>query len=219
MTSPSKTMSQCSASDCAAPVAPGLLFCRECWPLIPMEHKLAMVEAYRPLTERHLPLQRAVLVAKHREAVLNAERAIVRPATAPEPEIHLCAGAAAPADLTAFVAHSPGDTRLPEWAVPLKWTPRPFDVRLPAGSEPLKWTDSRIRRAARRLLVLLAPCWAMGLAPTRTAVLTLVAREEAELMPRETALTPPEWAEALAALIHAGAVAERSYGRIGAASA
>lgn len=208
-----KTASSCCAPDCNTAVASGLYFCPDCWALVPQGNREAMREAFRPLIELHLPLNRAVLVSKHRDAVLAAARAIVRPVTAPEPEIHLCAGAEAPADLTAFVAHSPGYTRLPEWAVPLKWTAHPLDWRLPAWSVPLEWTDSRIRRAARRLLVLLAPCWAMGLAPTRTAVLTLVARTEAELMPRETALTPGEWAEALAALIRAGAVAERLYGR------
>lgn len=208
-----KAPSACCAPDCNTAVASGLYFCPDCWALVPQGNREAMREAYRPLIELNLPLNRAVLVSKHRDAVLAAARAIVRPVTAPEPEIHLCAGAEVPADLAPFVAYAPGDVRLPDWASPLEWEAHPFDVRRPAWSVPSKWTDSRIRRAAHRLLNLLAPCWAMGLAPSRDSLLSLAARTEAKLMPIETALTPSEWDEALAALIRVGAVAERLYGR------
>lgn len=198
MTSPSKTMNQCSASDCAAPVAPGLLFCRECWPLIPMEHKLAMVEAYRPLTERHLPLQRAVLVAKHREAVLTAGRAIVRPPTAPEPEIHLCPGEAAP--------------EFTRWACTHEWEafPPPLAERLGRLSPP-------VRRGVMVLLSQLVPCWDQGLAPARDAAMSVAQRNDAAMAAiagLRVPLLPSEWGEALAVLIREGIVAERLYGRV-----
>ena len=192
-----KTMDQCSAPDCDAAVAPGLLFCRECWTLIPMEHKLAMVEAYRPLTERHLPLQRAVLVAKHREAVLNAGCAIVRPSTAPAPELHFCAGEFAP-DLVAYKLEG------------LAAFPPPLHERLHKVSMPVK-------HGVLTLLNVLLPCWAQGLAPTRDQAMTTAARINTGMAPVldfNPVLRPAEWAEAVAVLIREGIVAERLYGRV-----
>lgn len=190
-----KTASQCCASDCSATVATGLYFCPDCWALVPLEHREAMRAAHRPLLERNLPLNRAVLVSKHQEAILAAANAIVRPVTAPEPALHLCPGDEVAEPLAALVVGG-------------------FFALAPPVTESLLRLPSRIREGCLKLLFVLAPSWAMGLAPTRDAAMTLVVQVEAAMAQGAPPLTPGEWGEAAAALIRCGVIAERLYGRI-----
>ena len=123
-----------------------------------------------------------------------------RPVTTPDLAIHLCPGPQVPADLTAYLARRVGNTRLPCWAAP------PYSERLSVGGE----------YRALVLLDWLAPCWAMGLAPARDAVLSLFARMDLSI---DAAISPlgvfahrdalAKWIVPLNDLVRFGVVVER----------